>query len=345
MPPEWTPHARTWMLWPERPDNWRLEAGPAQKAFGEVAAAISQFEALTMGANPRQVREARKILPPQVKVAKMPNNDAWMRDCGPTFVVNGKGGVRLVDWQFNAWGGLYTDFRLDDVVSQKVAKMEGVDYYCAPLILEGGSIHVDGEGTLLTTEECLLNENRNPSLTRGQIENYLRDYTDVDKILWLGAGVHNDETNGHVDNIACFLRPGLVALTWTDNHNDPQYPISKDAYDRLTMFTDAKDRKLEVLKIHQPDPILITAEEAAGVVPVEGTLPRKTGDRMAASYINFYFCNRGIILPTFNDPHDQSAMDLLQKAMPDRKIMGVYAREILLGGGNIHCITQQQPRE
>jgi len=345
MPPEWAPHARTWMLWPERPDNWRLEAGPAQKAFSEVAAAISQFEALTMGANPRQVRGARKILPPQVKVAKMPNNDAWMRDCGPTFVVNGKGGVRLVDWQFNAWGGLYTDFRLDDVVPQKVAKMEGVDYYCAPLILEGGSIHVDGEGTLLTTEECLLNENRNPSLSRRQIENSLCDFTGVDKILWLGTGVYNDETNGHVDNIACFLRPGLVALTWTDNHNDPQYPISKDAYDRLTKFTDAKSRKLEVLKIHQPDPILITAEEAAGVLPVEGTFPRKVGDRMAASYINFYTCNRGIILPTFNDPHDQSAMDLLQKAMPDRKIAVVYAREILLGGGNIHCITQQQPRD
>jgi agmatine deiminase len=344
MPPEWVPHARTWMLWPERPDNWRMEAGPAQHAFTAVAKAISQFEPLTMGANPRQAQEARKILPPQVKVVKMPNNDAWMRDCGPTFVVNGKGGVCLVDWQFNAWGGLYTDFRLDDVVPQKVAKMEGVDYYCAPLILEGGSIHVDGEGTLLTTEECLLNENRNPSLTRGQIENHLRDYTGVDKILWLGAGVHNDETDGHVDNIACFLRPGLVALNWTDNHNDPQYPISKDAYDRLTTFTDAKDRKLEILKIHQPDPILITADEAAGVVPVEGTLPRKTGDRMAASYINFYTCNRGIILPTFNDPHDRSAMDLLQKAMPERKIVGVYAREILLGGGNIHCITQQQPR-
>jgi len=349
MPPEWEPHARTWMLWPERPDNWREGAKPAQKAYAAVATAISQFEPVTVGANHGQFTTARSILPEGVRVLEISCNDAWMRDCGPTFVVNGKGGIRLVDWDFNAWGGLegglYFPWDLDDMVPQKVAEVEGVDRYKAPLVLEGGSIHVDGEGTLLTTEECLLNENRNPGLTRGQIETYLRDYTGAKKILWLGAGVYLDETNGHVDNIACFLRPGLVALTWTDDHNDPQYPISKDAYDRLTKSTDAKDRKLEVIKIHQPDPILITADEAGGVVPVEGTLPRKTGDRMAASYINFYTCNRGIILPTFNDPHDRLAMDLLQKAMPDRKIVGVYAWEILLGGGNIHCITQQQPRE
>jgi agmatine deiminase len=344
LPPEWAPHARTWMLWPDRSDNWRLEAGPAQKAFTDVAKAISQFEPLTMGANLRQVRNARNMLPLQVRVANIPSNDAWMRDCGPTFLVNGKGDVRLVNWQFNAWGGLYTDWRLDDAVPQKVAKLEGADYYNAPLILEGGSIHVDGEGTLLTTEECLLNENRNPNLGRAQIENYLREYTAAEKILWLGAGVYHDETDGHVDNLACFLRPGWVALTWTDDHNDPQYPISKDAYDRLMKFTDAKGHSLEVLKIHQPNPILITAEEAAGIVPVKGTYPRKTGDRMAASYINFYTCNGGIILPTFNDPHDKLAMDALQKAMPDRRVVGVYAREILLGGGNIHCITQQQPK-
>jgi len=344
MPAEFSLHAGTWMLWPQRSDNWRMGGKPAQKAFVAVASAIAKFEPLTMAVNHDQFSNARQMLPAHIRVVEISNNDAWMRDCGPTFVVNEMGSVRLIDWQFNAWGGLYTDFSLDDIVPQKVAKLEDVDYYCAPLILEGGSIHVDGEGTLLTTEECLLNENRNPSLTRGQIENYLRDYTGVYKILWLGAGVYQDETNGHVDNIASFLRPGLVALTWTDNHNDPQYPISKDAYDRLTKYTDAKSRKLEVLKVHQPDPILITAEEAAGVVPVEGTFPRKVGDRMVASYINFYTCNRGIILPTFNDPHDQSAMDLLQKAMPDWKIVGVYAREILLGGGNIHCITQQQPR-
>jgi agmatine deiminase len=344
MPAEWAAHTRTWMLWPERPDNWQLDAGPAQKAFTAVASAISIFEPLTMGASAQQLQNARAMLPRRVDVVELPANDSWMRDCGPTFVVNDKGGVRLVDWKFNAWGGLYTDWSLDDVVPQKVADMEGVDYYSAPLIMEGGSIHVDGEGTLLTTEECLLNKNRNPNLKRKQIEAYLRDYTGAEKVLWLGTGVYNDETDGHVDNIACFLHPGLVALTWTDDHNDPQYPISKDALDRLTKFTDAKGRKLEVIKIHQPAPILITAEEAAGVVPVEGTYPRESCDRMAASYINFYTCNGGIILPTFGDPRDQAAMDTLHKAMPERKVIGLPAREILLGGGNIHCITQQQPK-
>jgi agmatine deiminase len=278
MPPEWVPHSRTWMLWPERPDNWRLKAAPAQRAFAAVASAISQFEALTMCASPRQYKNARLILPERIRVVELPGNDAWMRDCGPTFVVNAKGGVRLVDWQFNAWGGLYADWSLDDIVPQKIAGMEGLDYYCAPLVMEGGSIHVDGEGTLLTTEECLLNKNRNPGLTRPQIEAYLRDYTAADTILWLNAGVYQDETDGHVDNLACFLRPGLVALTWTDDHNDPQYPISKDAYDRLVKFTDAKGRSLDVLKIQQPDPVLITAEEAAGIVPVKGTHHLHRGD-------------------------------------------------------------------
>lgn len=344
MPAEWMPHTRTWMLWPQRPDNWRLQAKPAQKAFSIVAKVICRFEPVTMGANPDQFAIARQILVDDVRVVELSNNDSWMRDCGPTFVVNGHGDIRLVNWRFNAWGGLYADWSLDEVVPLKVAELEGLDYYNAPLILEGGSIHVDGEGTLLTTEQCLLNENRNPQLSRAEIENYLREYTGAEKILWLGEGVYNDETDGHVDNLACFLRPGVVALTWTDDHNDPQYPISKDAYDRLTRFADAKGRKLQVIKIHQPEPVLITEEEAAGVIPVDGTYPRNPGDRMAASYINFYFCNGGAVVPTFDDPRDQDALDILQNALPERAVVGVPAREILLGGGNIHCITQQQPK-
>ncbi len=347
MPAEFALHKQTWMLWPERPDNWRLGAKPAQKAFAAVASAIAQFEPLVMGVNQRQFLNARAMLPPQIRVVEISNNDSWMRDVGPTFVVNGKGEVRLVDWKFNAWGGLkeglYFPWDLDDLVPRKVAEIEGIDRYAAPLVLEGGSIHVDGEGTLLTTEQCLLNPNRNPQLSKEEIEAYLKEYTGAERILWLGEGVYNDETNGHVDNLACFLRPGVVALTWTDDHNDPQYPISQDAYDRLSHFQDAKGRALEVVKIHQPDPVLITAEEAEGVDAVEGTLPRQAGDRMAASYINFYFCNGGVIVPTFNDPHDQLALETLQRYLPERRIIGVPAREVLLGGGNIHCITQQQP--
>lgn len=347
MPAEFSCHKQTWMLWPERTDNWRQGAKPAQKTFVKVALAISQFEPVTMGVNQSQFQNARAMLPPHIRVVEMSNNDSWMRDCGPTFVVNGKGGVRLVDWDFNAWGGLegglYFPWHLDDLIPQKVAEIESIDRYKAPMVLEGGSIHVDGEGTLLTTEECLLNHNRNPNLSKKDIENILRDYTGVSHFIWLEAGIFNDETSGHVDNIACFIHPGLVALSWTDDHNDPQYPRSKAAYDQLSRAKDARGRSIEVVKIHQPDPVIITPEESEGVDSVDGTLPRNAGDRMAASYINFYLCNGGAVVPTFDDHHDAQALKILQEYMPERRVVGVPAREILLGGGNIHCITQQQP--
>lgn len=347
MPGEYEPHAGTWMIWPERPDNWRNGAKPAQKAFVDVAAAISQFEPVTMCVSAAQFTNARNLLPASVRVVEMSNNDSWMRDCGPTFVVNGKE-ARAVDWDFNAWGGLtgglYFPWDLDDLVARKVADIERVDRYKAPFVLEGGSIHCDGEGTLLTTKECLLNENRNPDKSQAEIEALLSEYLNLDKIIWLNRGVYNDETNGHVDNICTFIRPGVVALTWTDDKSDPQYEISQENYEILQSVTDAKGRKLEIHKIHQPNPVLITAEESQGVDAIEGTLPRQPGDRLAASYINFYICNGGIVAPTFGDPHDAAAQADLQNLFPGRKVVGVPAREILLGGGNIHCITQQQPK-
>lgn len=346
MPGEFEKHNGTWMLWPERTDNWRLGAKPAQKAFVEVATTISQFEPVTMGVSQGQFNNARNMLPENIRVVELSNNDSWMRDCGPTFVIDGKA-VRAVDWDFNAWGGLlgglYFPWDLDDLVARKVAEIERLDRYKAPLVLEGGSIHVDGEGTLLTTRECLLNENRNPDKSQEEIEALLSEYLNIKKFIWLNKGVFNDETNGHVDNICCFIRPGVVALTWTEDKSDPQYDISNENYEILQSVTDAKGRKLEIHKILQPNPILIKKEESEGVDAIEGTLPREEGDRLAASYINFYMCNGGVVMPTFNDPHDRVALDVLQKLMPERKIVGVPAREILLGGGNIHCITQQQP--
>lgn len=346
MPGEFEKHDGTWMLWPERPDNWRQGGKPAQKAFAAVAAAISQFEPVTMGVSHAQFNNARNMLPGNVRVVEMSNNDSWMRDCGPTFVIDGKT-VRAVDWDFNAWGGLlgglYFPWDLDDMVARKVAEIERVDRYKAPLVLEGGSIHADGEGTLMTTKECLLNENRNPDKTQTEIEGLLSQYLNIKKFIWLNRGVYNDETNGHVDNICCFIRPGVVALTWTDDKSDPQYEISQENFEILQSVTDAKGRKLEIHKVHQPNPILITKEESEGVDAIEGTLPREEGDRMAASYINFYMCNGGAVVPTFGDPHDKPALEQLQKLMPERKVVSVPAREILLGGGNVHCITQQQP--
>jgi len=270
-----------------------------------------------------------------------------MRDCGPTFVV-GADGRRGVDWRFNAWGGtnggLYFPWDRDDRVAAKVLEIEGADRYRAPIVLEGGAIHVDGEGTVLTTEECLLNPNRNPELSKEQIERVLLEYLGAEKVVWLGAGVYEDETDGHVDNIACFARPGVVLLTWTDDGDDPQHRISRDARERLEAAADARGRPLEVVLLPSPGPLQISAEEAEGVDAGEGTQPRRAGDRMAASYVNFYLGNSRIVCPLLDPRHDEEAMTILGRAFPDREVVGVTAREILLGGGNIHCITQQVPR-
>jgi agmatine deiminase len=347
MPGEHELHAGTWMLWPERPDNWRLGAHPAQLAFTEVASAIARFEPVTVGVSARQFEHARSLLPAQIRVLEMSSNDAWMRDCGPTFVIDDGGTVRGVNWQFNAWGGLegglYFPWDLDDTVAVKTLEIERADRYDAPLVLEGGSIHVDGAGTLFTTEECLLNPNRNPGLTKHQIENALAAYLGIRKVVWLGQGVYKDETSGHVDNLVCPVHPGLVALAWTDDPLDPQHRISVDAFERLSKATDARGMALEIVKLHIPDPVVITEAESAGVDSVHGTLPRRAGDRMAASYVNYYVCNGGVIVPAFGDPRDTEALATLNRLYGSREIVPVPACGILLGVSNIHCITQQQP--
>lgn len=349
MPGEFEPHKQCWMLWPERTDNWRLGGKPAQLAFVEVAKAISEFEKVTMCVSKQQYINARELLPEHVRVVEMSNDDAWMRDVGPTFLVNDMGELRAVDWEFNAWGGLvdglYFPWDQDDKIARKVCEIEDVDVYRTNgFVLEGGSIRVDGEGTCIATKECLLSEGRNPDYTVEQIEEMLAHYLNIKKVIWIDEGIYNDETNGHVDNILCYVRPGEVMLAWTDDAKDPQYDRSKKAYDILKNATDAKGRKLKVHKLHIPTPILITEDESRGVDTVDGTLPRKAGDRQAASYINFYIANDGIVFPKFNDhKYDSMAEATLQYVFPEKKIRGVYAREIILGGGNIHCITQQQP--
>jgi agmatine deiminase len=348
MPGEFEPHSGCWMAWPERPDNWRLGAKPAQEAYAAVATAIAASEPVTMAVSDGQFENCRALLPPEVRVVEVSSDDAWIRDHGPTFLVDGKGGRRGVDWRFNAWGGtnggLYFPWDRDERVAAKVLEIEGADRYRAPIVLEGGAIHVDGEGTVLTTEQCLLNPNRNPELSQEEIERILLDYLGAEKVLWLGTGVFEDETDGHVDNLACFARPGMVLLTWTDDEDDPQAAISHDARERLENATDARGRSFEVVLLPSPGPLQISAEEAGGVDAGEGTRPRRAGDRMAASYVNFYLGNSRIVYPLLDPRHDDEAAAILRRAFPGREVVGVLAREILLGGGNIHCITQQAPR-
>jgi agmatine deiminase len=349
MPAEWEPQDRCYMVWPERPDNWRLRARPAQATFTAVAEAVAKSEPVTMLASANQWERARAACSESIRVVEMTTDDAWARDTGPTFVVNrSRDERRGVDWIFNAWGGLngglYDPWADDDLVAAKVCELEGVSRYRAPLILEGGSIHVDGQGTCLTTEECLLNPNRNPVLAREEIEGLLRAYLGVEKVIWLPRGVFADETDGHVDNLVCFTRPGRVLLTWSDERGDPQTEISRQARRVLESATDAQGRSLDVGLLPSPGPLSMTSEEASGVASNPHALARRAGDRLAASFVNFFIASTSVVYPRLDPRYDDEVGAVLADEFPGRRIEGVPGREILLGGGNIHCITQQVPR-
>ncbi len=350
MPAEFAPQQQVWMAWPERPDNWRLGGKPAQAAFTAVARTIAKFEPVTVCASAAQFENAvARLVHDNIRVVEITTDDAWVRDTGPTFVINKTGEVRGVDWTFNAWGGfnggLYWPWHRDDQVASKILNIEGVKRYRTEgFVLEGGSFHVDGEGTLITTEECLLTKNRNPHLSREQIEAKLHDYLNIQKVIWLPDGLHNDETDGHVDNFCCYVRPGEVLLAHTDDVKNPNYERVKKAKDALNTAIDAKGRKLIVHHMPLPSAIHATQEECDGVDRNQDSQARSPEVRLAGSYVNFLIVNGGIIAPKFDDPMDVQAEAILQKLFPDRKVVMVPGREILLGGGNIHCITQQQPK-
>ena len=340
------------MIWPERADSWQYGAYAARKAFRRVIETIRKKKKMTVLCSEGQYDNARAQLPPQVRLVVMETDDAWARDVGPTFVINGKGERRGIDWGFNAWGGavdgLYVQWDKDDAVAPALCAALGVDCYDAgDFVLEGGSIHVDGEGTLLTTEACLLSAGRNPHLTREQIEARLAEYLGIRKVLWLPRGIYQDETNEHVDNVCAFTAPGEVVLAWTDNQDDPQYPLSKAELDYLNSVTDASGRKLKIRLLPIPDhPICCTEADCAAYDFAPGEDMRAPGDRLAGSYANFYVANSAVLVPQFggeNAASDARALDILREAFPHRKVVGIDARAILLGGGNIHCITQQIP--
>ena len=343
MPGEFEPHAGCWLIWPERPDIWRERALPAQQEFAVLAAAIAQFEPVTVGVSSGQQAFAREALLPHIRLRTLPNNDAWIRDTGPTILVDAAGHRRGVDWRFNAWGGLYADWTRDDAVARRVLALEGFARYRAPIVNEGGAIHSDGEGTLLVTEQCLLNPNRNPRFDRARIDRLLCDYLGVERVIWLGAGVINDETGGHIDNLACFARPGEICLTWSDNRRDPMYRVARDAQERLHAARDARGRKLRVHKLPIPGPLYMSAAEAKGIARRAGTRRVRAGHRLAGSYANFYLANGAVIAPLLDSRTDAQALRVLRRVFPERRVVGIPARELLLGGGNIHCLTQQVP--
>lgn len=351
MPCELAEHRCIYILWPERPDNWRNGAKPAQKVFKNLIEVMSKYEPVVVGVNQDQYAHVLGMNLPNVSVVEISNNDSWIRDTGATFLIDGKGGLRAVDWTFNGYGGLYNGIYFpwdyDDLIAAKMCNIEYADRYRTEgFVMEGGSIASDGEGTVIVTEETCLDPGRNPDMTKEQIEEKLKEYLGAEKVLWIPRGIYGDEdTNGHVDNVVQFVAPGKLLLSWEDNEDDPQYERSKEALEYLHSETDAKGRKFEIVKLHVPAPMYITKEESEGVDSVDGTLPRNEGDRMAGSYINFGIVNGAILCPQFDNEYDAEAIKVLQECYPDRVIEPIAgAREILLGGGNIHCITQQVPK-
>lgn len=353
MPAEFEPHEGCIMIFPERSDSWQYGAYAARKAFVQVATAIARSEKVTICASARQYDNARAAMPSHIRVVEMSNDDAWARDCCPTFVVRrsaGKAGeVRGIDWGFNAWGGLhdglYFPWDKDNAMARKLCDLLDKDvYHKRDFILEGGSIHVDGEGTCLVTEACLLSPGRNPDLSKEGIEQNLKDYLGVSTIIWLPCGIYLDETNEHVDNVCAFTAPGEVVLAWTDDEEDPQYEMSLACLKTLEQAVDAKGRKIKVHKLPLPKPITMKQEECEGLDDCQDEPTRVAGDRLAASYVNFYISNENIVMPGFGDPADEKAKEILQKLFPTREVIQIPARDILIGGGNIHCITQQIPK-
>ncbi|CAJ1969596.1 unnamed protein product [Cylindrotheca closterium] len=355
MPGEWSHHDACLILYPHNPKTFRLVR--VQEEVINVTRAISkdgEEPVFLLCYNDEQASELKEQIGEEgIRIHTCPSDDTWARDTCPTLVWNSDTKqIEGLDWDFNAYGGpvegCYWPCDKDQQIAKKVCQdILNVKCHAISIVLEGGSIHTDGEGTLLATEECLLNPNRNPQLPKVTIETTLKGCLGVSKVIWLPHGLDADEdTNGHVDNFCCFVKPGHVLLAWTDdNVNDAEnYKRCRVAETVLSSTTDAKYRKLVVHKLGLPPPLYYTKEEAISLSNESAeAVGRVEGEKMAASYVNFYIANKAIILPQFGVPSDSIACDTIQALFPNRKVVGVGSREILLGGGNIHCITQQVP--
>ncbi|GAB2480438.1 agmatine deiminase family protein [Streptosporangium sandarakinum] len=328
MPPEWHPHERTWMSWPV--PGYTLDAGAeaAHRAWSAVANTIVRYEPVTMVVDPGERESAARWLAPEVEVMEQPLDDCWMRDNGPTFLVDGAGGLAGVDWTFNGWG--WHAHAKDDLVAAAVLERAGATRFRSEMVNEGGGIHVDGEGTVIVTETVQLGERRNPGWTRERVEAELRDRIGARKVIWLPRGLTADYgrygTSGHVDLLACFARPGLVLCHVQSDPDHPDHEVTRENLRILRSATDARGRALEVVELPAPE----TRE-------VDGEL-------VDYSYINHYLANGLALLCSFGDPRDAAAAEVFARLFPGRAIETVDARPIFALGGGIHCITQQQPR-
>jgi agmatine deiminase len=336
MPAEWEPHAGTWLTWP-RPDGIsfpdRYFAVPP--VYGKFIQQLVPFEEVNinvwdadMEVWVRELLSRQDISPEKIRFHCFPAYEPWCRDHGPVFLVREYDGVRekvIVDWGYNAWGGKYPPYDLDDAIPQHISILRQLPIFTPGIVLEGGSIDVNGCGTLLTTESCLLNPNRNPHLTKEQIETYLRDFLGVNNVLWLGEGIVGDDTDGHVDDLARFVNPTTVVTVVEEDPADPNYAILQDNLRRLRGMRDQNGNLFRIVELPMPSPV------------------EYQGQRLPASYANFYIANGIVIVPTYRDPNDSEALSVLRKVFPDRRVVGIDSTDLIWGLGSFHCICQQEP--
>jgi agmatine deiminase len=324
MPAEWWPHARCWMAWPTCAWGDWLEL--ARENVAAVAQEIAKFEPVSLLASPASVAEAKQACGDKVEVLAMPLDDCWTRDTGPTFLVNEKHWCAGISWGFNGWGERYKPYTEDALLARRLLGELKLLAFAAPLVLEGGNLCVDGEGTLLTSKTAILNRNRNPDLQRGEAEEFLRAYLGVEKIIWLPGNPADTVTDGHVDGIACFCRPGVVLVEIIADKRSDEYETLAECRRVLESSTDARGRKLEVRTLARPREVPSDSEE------------------FCSSYLNFYIANGGIIMPKFGDKKaDEEAAQVVAELFPGRRVVQLCIDTIAEGGGGIHCITQQQP--
>ncbi len=333
MPAEWEPQEAVWLSWPVNPDTWPGKFERIPPKFAEIAAAISRFETVRINLVAAGQAEARRLIESagadmaRVEFFDFKINDSWCRDHGPIFIKNdATGEIAATDWQYNAWGGKYPPFDDDNRIPAQVADALGLRRFAIPMVLEGGSIEVDGTGQLLTTEACLLHPNRNPGLNRGQIEQTLRDYLGINRILWLGDGIAGDDTDGHIDDLTRFTSPGAMVTVYEDNRDDENHAVLLENRERLQTLRTPAGKPFELRHLPMPDPVW-------------------DGDqRLPASYANYLLVNGAVLLPVFSQPEkDAEAARVLGECFPDREIVPIECADLVLGLGTLHCISQQQP--
>ncbi len=334
MPAEWAPHRGTWLSWPHRESSWPGRFDPVPPAFAEIVRHLAPREEVhvnvagsEMEAGARAVLEQAGIATGNVFFHHHPTNDAWCRDHGPIFLENGGASPRqiIVDWGYNAWGGKYPPFEDDDKIPTSIAIQFGIPVVHPGIVMEGGSLDVNGKGTLLTTEACLLNPNRNPGLEKPEIEQYLRDYLGVTKILWLGEGIEGDDTDGHIDDLTRFVDETTVVTVLEDDPADANYRPLVENLERLRSMTDQDGRPLDIVTLPMPRPSYLNDQ------------------RLPASYANFYIANGTVLLPVYDPERDEIARVTLQRCFPDRVVIPVDCRDLIWGLGAVHCLTQQWP--